>query len=172
MVVGDRLSTTYLEENNRKYHNFGNTFVRHIVNRLFRGNVKDIMPGYRAFSRDFVKSFPVISEGFEVETEMTIHALDKNMSVESVPVLYRNRPSGSVSKLNTFRDGFKVIFTIVKLYKDYKPLAFFFADRADFSCNQHLAVRPRDYRVSANWTCPQIPVTDYIRISFWPFSSL
>ena len=125
MVVGDRLSTTYLEENNRKYHNFGNTFVRHIVNRLFRGNIKDIMTGYRAFSRDFVKSFPVISEGFEVETEMTIHALDKNMSVESVPVLYRNRPSGSVSKLNTFRDGFKVIFTIVKLYKDYKPLAFF-----------------------------------------------
>jgi glycosyltransferase involved in cell wall biosynthesis len=125
MVVGDRLSSTYFTENKRRFHNFGNVLVRRLVNTFFKGNIKDIMTGYRAFSPKFVKSFPVLSEGFEIETEMTIHALDKNLHVKSVPVDYRDRPKGSVSKLNTYNDGFKVLKTIFTLYKDYRPLSFF-----------------------------------------------
>lgn len=125
MVIGDRLSSTYFTENKRPFHNFGNTIVRSSVNKLFGGNLTDIMTGYRAFSPLFVKSFPVISKGFEIETEMSIFALDKNLHVESVPVTYRDRPEGSESKLNTYSDGFKVLTTIMKLYKDYKPLPFF-----------------------------------------------
>lgn len=125
MVVGDRLSSTYFKENKRKSHNFGNVLVRHLINILFRNNIKDIMTGYRAFSYDFVKSFPVLSKGFEVETEMTIHAVDKNYKVVEVPVQYRNRPAGSVSKLKTYSDGFKVIKTIAILFKEYKPALFF-----------------------------------------------
>lgn len=125
MVIGDRLSSTYFEENKRPFHNLGNSLVRWLINRLFHANVKDIMTGYRAFSRTFVKNFPVLSRGFEIETEMTIHALDKNLLLEEVPVKYRDRPEGSVSKLNTYSDGFKVLVTIAKLFRDYKPLIFF-----------------------------------------------
>lgn len=125
MVVGDRLSSTYFTENKRPFHNFGNTIVRSSINRLFNCEIKDIMTGYRAFSYGFVKTFPVLSTGFEIETEMTIHAVYNNMQIENVIVDYRDRPEGSESKLNTFSDGFKVIRTILKLYRDYKPLGFF-----------------------------------------------
>ena len=125
MVIGDRLSSTYFEENKRPFHNFGNTLVRKSINVLFGSDIKDIMTGYRAFSYRFVKSFPVISKGFEIETEMTIHAVDKNMSMENVIVEYRDRPEGSVSKLNTYSDGLKVLGTIVRLYKNYRPFKFF-----------------------------------------------
>lgn len=125
MVIGDRLSSTYFTENKRPFHNTGNRVVRWTINRLFKSNVKDIMTGYRAFSRLFVKSFPVLSKGFEIETEMTIHALDKNFLLEEVPVSYRDRPEGSESKLNTLSDGIKVIKTIITLFRDYKPLLFF-----------------------------------------------
>ncbi len=125
MVIGDRLSSTYFTENKRPFHNSGNLVVRGLINRLFRSNVKDIMTGYRAFSRLFVKRFPVLSKGFEIETEMTIHALDKNFLLEEVPVSYRDRPTGSESKLNTVSDGVKVLKTIMNLFRDYKPLLFF-----------------------------------------------
>jgi len=125
MVIGDRLSSNYFTENKRLFHNSGNILVRKLVNMIFRGNIKDIMTGYRAFSMRFVKSFPVLSKGFEIETEMTIHALDKNLSIKSIPVVYRDRPAGSESKLNTLVDGFKVLKTIFLLYKDYRPLSFF-----------------------------------------------
>lgn len=125
MVVGDRLSSTYAAENKRRFHNFGNELVRRLVNTVFRGRVTDIMTGYRAFSFDFVKSFPVLSRGFEIETEMTIHALDKNLSIASVPVAYRDRPAGSSSKLRTVSDGLRVLRTIANLFKNYKPLVFF-----------------------------------------------
>lgn len=125
MVVGDRLSSTYFEENKRPFHNFGNTVVRKGINALFKSDIKDIMTGYRAFSYQFVKTFPVLSRGFEIETEMSIHAIDKNMAVENVVIDYRDRPAGSVSKLNTFSDGFKVLRTIVRLWRVYRPLKFF-----------------------------------------------
>ncbi len=125
MVIGDRLSSTYFAENKRPFHNFGNTLVRKSINVLFGSDIKDIMTGYRAFSYRFVKSFPVVSKGFEIETEMTIHAVDKNMSMENVIVEYRDRPEGSVSKLNTYSDGFKVLGTIFRLYKNYRPFKFF-----------------------------------------------
>ena len=125
MVIGDRLSSTYFKENKRPFHNFGNVLVRGLINSLFKSKVKDIMTGYRAFSYDFVKTFPILSKGFEIETEMTIHALDKNMGLKEIPVDYRDRPEGSVSKLNTFSDGFKVLKTIARLFKEYKPSIFF-----------------------------------------------
>jgi glycosyltransferase involved in cell wall biosynthesis len=125
MVVGDRLSSTYFEENKRPFHNFGNSLVRRSINALFKSDIKDIMTGYRAFSYQFVKSFPVLSKGFEIETEMSIHALDKNMYVDNLIIDYRDRPNGSESKLNTYSDGIKVLKTIVKLFRNYKPLAFF-----------------------------------------------
>lgn len=125
MVIGDRLSSTYFTENKRPFHNFGNRIVRFLINKLFKNNIKDIMTGYRAFSYDFVKGFPVLSKGFEIETEMTIHAVDKNYKLVEIPVTYRDRPEGSVSKLNTYSDGFKVLKTIATLFKEYRP-AFFF----------------------------------------------
>ena len=125
MVVGDRLSSTYFTENKRPFHNFGNSFMRAGINHLFHSDIKDIMTGYRAFSYEFVKTFPVFSKGFEIETEMTIHAVNYNMQVENVVVEYRDRPEGSVSKLNTFSDGVKVIQKMVQLYRNYKPLKFF-----------------------------------------------
>lgn len=125
MVIGDRLSSTYFTENKRPFHNFGNKLVRGLINTLFKSNVRDIMTGYRAFSYAFVKTFPVLSKGFEIETEMTIHALDKNFLLREIPVEYRDRPKGSVSKLNTYSDGFKVLKTIGRLFKEYKPSAFF-----------------------------------------------
>ena len=125
MVVGDRLSSTYFTENKRPFHNFGNSLMRMGINSLFRTDIKDIMTGYRALSYEFVKTFPVFSKGFEIETEMTIHAVNYNMQVENIVVEYRDRPEGSVSKLNTYRDGFRVIRKMVQLYKNYKPLRFF-----------------------------------------------
>jgi hypothetical protein len=125
MVVGDRLSSTYFTENKRPFHNFGNSLVRKSINLLFNTDIKDIMTGYRAFSYQFVKSFPVLSKGFEIETEMSIHAADKNMFVENVVIEYRDRPEGSVSKLNTYSDGFRVLRTIARLYRTYKPMNFY-----------------------------------------------
>ena len=125
MVVGDRLSSTYFTENKRPFHNFGNSLVRLSINCLFGAKIQDIMTGYRAFSFAFVKTFPVLSRGFEIETEMSIHAVQRNMQVENVVIEYRDRPEGSVSKLNTYSDGAKVLGTILKLYKNYRPFGFF-----------------------------------------------
>ncbi len=125
MVVGDRLSSTYFTENKRPFHNFGNSLVRWSINRLFKSDVKDIMTGFRAFSYDFVKTFPILSTGFEIETEMTIHAVNNNMTMENVIIEYRDRPEGSVSKLNTYSDGFKVLRTIMRLFRNYQPFKFF-----------------------------------------------
>ena len=125
MAIGDRLSSTYFKENKRRFHNFGNKIVRFLINKLFKSHINDIMTGYRAFSYDFVKTFPILSKGFEIETEMTIHALDKNFNVSEIPILYKDRERGSESKLNTYRDGFRVIKTILRLFKEYKPMIFF-----------------------------------------------
>ena len=125
MVVGDRLSSTYFTENKRPFHNFGNSLVRGMINRLFKSDIRDIMTGYRAFSYRFVKTFPVLSKGIEIETEMSIHAIDKNMRVMNVIIEYRDRPEGSESKLNTYSDGLKVLKTIIGLYRTYKPMRFF-----------------------------------------------
>lgn len=125
MVVGDRLSSTYFTENKRPFHNFGNSIVRKSINHIFKCDIKDIMTGYRAFSYQFVKTFPVLSKGFEIETEMTIHSVDKNMYVENVVIEYKDRPEGSESKLNTYSDGMKVLFTIFNLFRMYQPLRFF-----------------------------------------------
>ena len=127
MVIGDRLSATYFDENKRPFHNFGNSLVRGCINTFWGGGAKilDAMTGYRAFSPMFVKSFPILSQGFEIETEMTIHALDKNLLLQSIPVNYRDRPAGSYSKLNTYVDGAKVLLTIFNLYRNYRPMRFF-----------------------------------------------
>lgn len=125
LVVGDRLSSTYFVENKRPFHNFGNSLVRGTINRLFKSDIRDIMTGYRAFSYQFVKTFPVLSKGFEIETEMSIHAVDKNMLVQNVIIDYRDRPEGSESKLNTYKDGYKVLMTIFRLFKNYRPMQFF-----------------------------------------------
>ena len=127
MVIGDRLSSTYFAENKRPFHNAGNVLVRKFINIFWRPKqpIVDVMTGYRAFSPMFVKTFPILSRGFEIETEMTIHALDKNLLIQSIPVQYRDRPTGSESKLNTYTDGIKVLLTIFNLYRDYKPLRFF-----------------------------------------------
>ena len=125
MVIGDRLSSTYFKENKRPFHNFGNKIVRGLINKLFKNNINDIMTGYRAFSYKFVKTFPVLSKGFEIETEMSIHAIDKNFTLKEIPVQYRDRPAGSVSKLSTYKDGVRVLKIIATLFKEYKPSAFF-----------------------------------------------
>lgn len=126
MVVGDRISNgTYKKQNKRLFHDFGNGIVKYTINRLFKTNLKDVMSGYRAFSRTFVKNIPILSKGFEVETEMTLHALDKRFIIKEIPIEYKDRPNKSKSKLNTFTDGYKVIKTIIKMLKDYKPLKFF-----------------------------------------------
>ena len=125
MVIGDRLSSTYFTENKRPFHNLGNILVRKLINLIYKSDIRDVMTGYRAFSYKFVKTFPVLSKGFEIETEMTIHTLDKNMGAENVIIEYRDRPEGSESKLKTYSDGFKVLKTIIALYKNYKPLSFF-----------------------------------------------
>jgi len=125
MVIGDRLSATYFSENKRRFHGMGNKLVRFLINKLFHSDIHDILSGQRVLSRDFVKGFPVLSGGFEIETEMTIHALDKNFVIKEVPVQFRDRPEGSESKLNTFTDGFKVLRTIARLFEQYRPLAFF-----------------------------------------------
>lgn len=125
MVIGDRLSATYFEENKRPLHDSGNRLVRSIINRIFHSDVKDIMTGYRAMSRRLVETLPLLSEGFEIETEMTIMALDSGLDIQHIPVQYRDRPDGSVSKLNTITDGCRILLTILKLYRDYQPLRFF-----------------------------------------------
>ena len=125
MVIGDRLSSTYFQENKRPFHNMGNKLVRNLIEIMFKTNIKDIMTGYRAFSYKFVKTFPVLSKGFEIEKEMSIHAVDKNFTLKEIPVMYRDRPEGSVSKLNTYKDGLKVLKTIGTLFKEYKPALFF-----------------------------------------------
>lgn len=125
MVIGDRLSATYFIENDRRFHNFGNRFVRSLINKIFNSDVKDIMTGYRAFSRMFVKNIPILANGFEIETEMTIHALDKNYIIKEIPIDYRRRPEGSFSKLDTISDGYKVVKTVFQLFRDYKPYIFF-----------------------------------------------
>ncbi len=125
MVIGDRLSSTYFKENKRPFHNFGNKMVRRLIQIIFKNNIKDIMTGYRAFSYKFVKTFPILSKGFEIETEMSIHAIDKNFTLKEIPVQYRDRPEGSRSKLNTFKDGTRVLKTIATLFKEYKPSLFF-----------------------------------------------
>lgn len=125
MVNGDRLSSTYFQENKRPFHNLGNRMVRGLINRIFSADVRDIMTGYRAFSRSFVKNFPVLSRGFEIETEMTIYAVERNFIIREVPVRYRDRPKGSVSKLNTYSDGFRVLRMIFRLFREYRPFAFF-----------------------------------------------
>lgn len=125
MVIGDRLSATYFNENKRPFHNFGNRLVRYLINMIFNSRINDIMTGYRAFSHLFVKNIPILTKGFEIETEMTIHALDKNFVLKEIPVNYRDRPAGSNSKLDTFKDGYKVVKTIFTLFRDYKPYLFF-----------------------------------------------
>lgn len=153
MVIGDRLSSTYFQENKRPFHNIGNILVRTLINKLFHSNVKDIMTGYRAFSTNFVKTFPVLSKGFEIETEMTIHALDKNMLLKEIPINYRDRPTGSESKLNTYTDGIKVLMTIFKLFRDYKPLLFFFYNSSDIISSCSNTIYTCIYRIFTNRTC-------------------
>ena len=157
MVIGDRLSSTYFSENKRMFHNTGNVLVKKLVNFFFRGNVKDIMTGYRAFSPLFVKTFPILSKGFEIETEMTIHALDKNLIIVEVPVPYRDRPEGSESKLNTFRDGFKVLGTILSLYRDYRPLPFFTMIAVVFAIFSIVLLIPILYTYLQTGLVPQFP---------------
>ena len=157
MVIGDRLSSTYFSQNKRPFHNTGNVLVRNLVNHFFHGNITDIMTGYRAFSRLFVKTFPILSKGFEIETEMTIHALDKNFALISIPVEYRNRPQGSISKLNTFSDGFKVLKTIALLYKDYKPLFFFSLIASFFALIAVLLVLPVLIEYTRTGLVPRLP---------------
>lgn len=125
MVIGDRLSSTYFQENKRPFHNLGNKMVRGLINKIFKNNINDIMTGYRAFSYKFAKTFPILSKGFEIETEMSIYAIDKNFTLKEIPVQYRDRPAGSVSKLNTYKDGARVLKTIATLFKEYKPSLFF-----------------------------------------------
>lgn len=125
MVVGDRLSSSYFTENKRLFHNFGNKIVRFLINKLFNTNITDIMSGYRAFSYQFVKGYPVLSKKFEIETEMTIHAVSKNYRIKTIPIFYKDRKEGSVSKLNTYKDGVMVVYTIGQLVKEYRPRLFF-----------------------------------------------
>lgn len=132
MVIGDRLSSTYFQENKRMFHGFGNKLVRNLINGLFNSNIQDIMTGYRAFSYEFVKMMPIVSGGFEIETEMTINALDKKFSIKEIPINFKDRPEGSVSKLNTFSDGAKVLKTIAVMFKEYRPMMFFGAIAAVF----------------------------------------
>jgi len=171
MVIGDRLSSTYFEENKRPFHNFGNSLVRFMINKLFKSDVKDIMTGYRAFSRDFVKTFPVLSKGFEIETEMTIHALDKNMLLREIPVAYRDRPEGSESKLNTFSDGAKVLNTIATLYREYKPFQFFGIVSLVFLLGCIGTFIPVFIEFLNSGTVPRVP-TLIVSITFFLFSTL
>lgn len=157
MVIGDRLSSTYFTENKRPFHNFGNVLVRGLINWIFGANVRDIMTGYRAFSRPFVKGFPVLSHGFEIETEMTIHAIDKNFLLKEVTIEYQDRPAGSESKLNTYSDGFKVLKTIFKLCEEYRPLAFFGAFAAIFLIVSLILFIPIVIEYAQTGLVPRVP---------------
>ena len=154
MVIGDRLSSTYFTENKRPFHNDGNRLVRFLINKIFNNNIHDIMTGYRALSHTFVKNFPIISRNFEIETEMTIHALDKNFLIREVKINYRDRQEGSVSKLNTYLDGMKVVSTIFMMFRDYRPLKFFTIISALLLL---IAICTCIYRVYADWTRATIP---------------
>ena len=164
MVVGDRLSSTYFTENKRPFHNFGNSLMRAGINGLFHSDIKDIMTGYRAFSYEFVKTFPVFSKGFEIETEMTIHAVNYNMQVENVVVEYRDRPQGSESKLNTYSDGFRVIRKMLQLYKNYKPMHFFGMLAFLLAAVSVIFVCSGVFGVSEHGTGAEIPDADRLRI--------
>ena len=143
MCVGDRISNgDYQKENNRAFHSFGNNLVRKLVNKLFSSNITDIMSGYRAFSKKFVKNYPILVEGFELETDMTLHALDKRFNIKEVCITYKDRPEGSFSKLNTFDDGFKVIFTIFQIFRYYRPFIFFFFLSVLFACLSLISAIP------------------------------
>jgi glycosyltransferase involved in cell wall biosynthesis len=157
MVVGDRLSSTYYQENKRPFHNFGNNLVRGSINKLFGCNIRDIMTGFRAFSYEFVKTFPVLSKGFEIETEMTIHAVYNNMQIDNVVIDYRDRPEGSVSKLNTYADGFKVLKTIARLYRSYKPFGFFSVIAAILALVSIIFMIPILQEFWATHTVPRFP---------------
>lgn len=157
MVVGDRLSSTYFTENKRPFHNAGNMAVRTGIRLLFHDDIKDIMTGYRAFSYRFVKTFPVLSKGFEIETEMSIHAIDKNMHVENVVIGYRDRPDGSSSKLNTYSDGCRVVFTMLKLFRIYRPMQFFGTVAAVLSALSVYFVAPVFYTYLKTGLVPQFP---------------
>lgn len=157
MVIGDRLSSTYFTENKRPFHNAGNRLVRWLVNRIFHGSVKDIMTGYRAFSFEFVKSYPVLSCGFEIETEMTVQALDKNFNLTSIPVDYRDRPEGSSSKLDTIPDGLRVLRTIALLFRDYRPMKFFGILAALFFLVSLILVIPVLHEYSLTGLVPRFP---------------
>ncbi len=166
MVIGDRLSGAYFTENKRPFHNTGNRLVRNLINLIFGSSVRDIMTGYRAFSRRFVKTFPVLSGGFEIETEMTIHALDKRFLTVQIPVLYRDRPEGSVSKLNTFRDGFRVLNTIGSLFRDYKPALFFGLVAILFFCTGTILFIPVFLEYLSTNLVPKFP-TLILAVSLW-----
>ena len=157
MVIGDRISSSYLQVNKRRYHNFGNLLVRSLINKLFKSNVPDILSGLRAFSPLFVKNFPVLSQGFEIETEMTIYALDHNFVLRSMPVGYNNRPEGSHSKLNTFTDGIKVIRTVFSLFVHFKPLLFFSILSAILLLGGLLGIAPVFAEYFATGLVPRFP---------------
>ena len=157
MVVGDRLSSTYYQENKRPFHDFGNNLVRGSINKLFGCNIRDIMTGFRAFSYEFVKTFPVLSKGFEIETEMTIHAVYNNMQIDNVVIDYRDRPEGSVSKLNTYADGFKVLKTIARLYRSYEPFGFFSVIAAILALVSIIFMVPILQEFWATHTVPRFP---------------
>lgn len=157
IVNGDRLSSTYFEENKRPFHNVGNVMVRDLINRIFSTKVRDIMTGYRAFSRSFVKNFPVLSRGFEIETEMTIYAVEHNFIIREIPVAYRDRPSGSVSKLNTCSDGCRVLRTIFRLFREYKPFAFFGSLAPAFLLFAVLCMIPVMHEFFATGMVPRFP---------------
>jgi len=166
MVIGDRLSSTYFTENKRRFHNTGNRVVRDSINILFKCSVRDIMTGYRGLSYMFVKSFPVLSKGFEIETEMTIHAIDKNMQLENIIVDYRDRPEGSESKLNTITDGIKVLRTIVSLLKNYRPMMFFTSIAAVLAVAGVALVIPIFITYFGTGLVPRIP-TLFLCVFLW-----
>ncbi len=164
MVIGDRLSSTYFIENKRRFHNTGNRLVRFLINFLFHSNVSDMMTGYRAFSPLFAKSFPVLSKGFEIETEMTIHALDKNFLIEEIPVGYRDRPIGSESKLDTVSDGIRVLKTIAALFREYKPFAFFSIIAALLGGGGIDVFSPSFIRIYSNRKSAEVPYSHCFRV--------
>lgn len=169
MAIGDRLSSTYFEENDRPFHNFGNVLVRHLINKIYRSDVHDIMTGLRAFSYDFVKSFPILSKGFEIETEMTVFALDNNFKLYEAPIDYRDRPDGSESKLNTYKDGMRVIKTIFSLFKDTKPFVFFSLIAAIFFVLAMILFIPVFVEYLQTGLVPKMP-TLMVSVGFMMFS--
>lgn len=157
MVIGDRLSSSYFTENKRKFHNFGNTLMKRLINYFFKANISDVMTGYRAFSKRFVKTFPCLSKGFEIETELTIHAIDKNLNIENVVINYQDRPIDSPSKLNTISDGIKVILTFIKYFALYKPIKFFSFFSIIFACISTIVLFPILIEFKQTHLVPRFP---------------